>query len=94
MKEQENVILYELERLAEKFADKPTSNVYRHIKHIETLVKESEQTSYVCWECKRTIWLKTNEAETYINDDKVIGCPYCQSDEIYPFGSEELEGSF
>ncbi|WP_103109481.1 hypothetical protein [Brevibacillus reuszeri] len=88
MKEQ-NVVLNELERLAEKFSDKPSSNVYRDIKHIEKLVRESEKTTYQCWECKQTTWLRTDEAERFVNDDKVIACPYCHSDEIYPLATRE-----
>ncbi|GIO10217.1 hypothetical protein J31TS6_62450 [Brevibacillus reuszeri] len=37
-------IRYELGNLAEKFADRPTSNVYRHIKHIEMLARELKVT--------------------------------------------------
>lgn len=33
-------VIYELGNLAQKFSDQPTSNVYRHIKHIETMVME------------------------------------------------------
>lgn len=42
--EEIETILYELGNLADKFADQPMSNVYRHIKHIETLVSELKET--------------------------------------------------
>lgn len=39
-REDVKTLLYELGNLAEKFADRPTSNVYRHIKHIEMLARD------------------------------------------------------